>query len=388
MPGATTGTDARPLIAYPDGADSARISPAAVSELLGLGEVDVLLGWTPEPRPWLTAESLSGLTTMAGYCLGPAVLDGRLRYVPARLSAVPHLVERLRPKVAVVAGVRRGSDFAFRGTVGWGPAAARAAGSVIVELDDDADDLGAPLIPGRISGVVDRDGNGSSPTPRACDDVDLAIGRRVAALLPDDPTLQFGPGGIAEAIISSLDRPVRIFSGLLTDSMASLPARGLLTGTVTAGYVYGGEPIVELARAGRLALEPVEVTHDVTAVAAIPRFVACNTALQVSLDGSVNVERVRSRLVAGIGGHADYCAAAARSCGGFSLIALRSTDRQGNSTIVPRVDVVSTPRCDVDVVVTEHGVAELRGIDDEERAERIAAVAAPQHRDARAATDY
>jgi acyl-CoA hydrolase len=202
----------------------------------------------------------------------------------------------------------------------------------------------------------------------------------VVSLLPADPAIQLGPGGIAEAIVASLDRPVRIFSGLITDATAGLAERGLLTGVATAGYVWGGEPIARLARAGRLRLAPVEVTHDVSAIAAMPRFVACNTALQVGLDGSVNVERVGRRIIAGIGGHADFCAAGAICTDGLSVIALRSTDRTGSSTIVPRVDVVSTPRCDIDVVVTEHGVADLRGLDDDERAGRLVAIAAPSHR--------
>ena len=74
-------------------------------------------------------------------------------------------------------------------------------------------------------------------------------------------------------------------------------------------------------------------------------------------------------------------AAASRCVDGLSVIALRSTDRNGWSTIVPRVDVVSTPRCDVDVVVTEHGVADLRDLDDGERAARLVAIASPEHRD-------
>jgi acyl-CoA hydrolase len=66
----------------------------------------------------------------------------------------------------------------------------------------------------------------------------------------------------------------------------------------------------------------------------------------------------------------------------MSVVALRSVTRTGASTIVPSVAVVSTPRCDVEVVVTEHGVADLRGVDDAERARRLAAVAAPAHREA------
>lgn len=384
MANEATDTRTGPLIAYPDGADSARVAPDVVARLAGLDhpEPGVLLGWTPEDRAWLASGRLHGTTVMAGYALAPAVRDGRLRYVPARLSAVPHVVERVRPDVAVVSGIRRGSSYAYCGTVGWGPAATRAARHVVVEVDDDAPDLGAPSIDGDVVAVVPRAGGAVTAAPRTCDDVDLAIGRRVAALLPDDATIQLGPGGIAEAIVAAIERPVGIFSGLLSESAAALARRDLLRGTATAGYVWGDDATVELARSGRLRLEPVEVTHDITAVGAIERFVACNTALQVGLDGSVNVERVGGRVVAGIGGHADFCAAAARSPGGISVIALRSTDRRGNSTIVPNVDVVSTPRCDVDVVVTEHGVADLRDATDDERAARVTAVASPPHRDA------
>ena len=370
------------LIAYADGIHAAGISPLDVVARTGGTDPEVLLGWMPEALPWLAWDGLTGSTAMAGYALAGPVRAGRLRYVPVRLSAVPPLLARLRPDVAVVPGRHRGSELVFRGTVGWGPAAARAAAAVVVEVDESAPDLGEPPIPGRIVAAVEREVRASEPArSRPCEDVDLAVGRNVVSILPDEPTLQLGPGGIAEAIVTCVDRPVGIWSGLLTDAMADLGRRGLLQGTVTAGYTWGSEPIERLARAGRLALEPIEVTHDIVAVSRIPRFVACNTALQVGLDGAVNVERVGGRVVAGIGGHADFSAAASRCVDGLSVIALRATDRTGGSTIVPRVDVVSTPRSDVDVVVTEYGVADLRDLDDGERATRLLAIVAPQHRD-------
>jgi acyl-CoA hydrolase len=371
------------VIAYADGLDTPRSSPETIAEIAGLDHADVLLGWTPEDRPWLASPALRGRTLLAGYALADAVADGRLVYVPVRLSSVPRLVaDALRPDVAVVTGVRRGSELVFGASVGWGPAVARAARhGVVVEIDPDGTDLGGPPVPGRILAVVDRPMSDLPPSvPRTPDDVDLVIGRHVASVLPDEPTLQHGPGGVAEAIVAAVDRPVRVWSGLVTDAMAALDDRGLLLGSVTAAYVWGGKPVAELAAAGKLHLVPVEESHDLTRVSAIDRFVACNTALQVGLDGSVNVERVGGRYVAGIGGHADFCAAAARSVGGISIIAFRSTTRSGASTIVPQVEVVSTPRCDVEIVVTEHGVADVRGVDDGERARRIAAVAAPGHR--------
>jgi len=284
--------------------------------------------------------------------------------------------------VAVVVGVRRGEELVFGGSVGWGPAAARNAGSVVVEVDEAGADLGGPPIPGPIVAIVERPYMAAAPpAPRRPDQVELRIGRNVVQLLPDDPTLQFGPGGIAEAIIASLDSPVGIWSGLVTDAVAALAERGLLKDVATAAYTWGSAPLERLHADGGLRLRPVEETHDPAVPAGIPRFVACNTALQVGLDGSVNVEKVGRRWVAGIGGHADFCAGAARSPGGVSIIALRSTTKTGMSTIVPSVEVTSTPRCDVEVVVTEHGVADLRGLDDGERAERIAAIAALEHRD-------
>jgi acyl-CoA hydrolase len=386
------------LIAYLDGVDSARSAPEVVAKAVGSDAAsdagEVLMGWTPETRAWLSSPSLRGRTVLAGYALSAAVAEGRLTYLPVRLSALPRLVaDVLRPDIAVVTGVRRGGDLVFGSSVGWGPALARAASAVVVEIDEGGADLGGPVIPGHIVATLDRPAaDGPWPVPRAPDDVDHQIGRNVISVLPEEPTLQFGPGGVADAIIAALDRPVRIWSGLVTDALAALEQRGLLLGAAISTYAWGqpsgvGEPgpsgaggLARMAAEGKLQLLALEQTHDLTMLSAKERFVGCNTALQVGLDGTVNVERVAGRQVAGMGGHPDFCAAAVRSLGGMSIIALRSTTRRGASTIVPQVEVTSTPRCDVEVVVTEHGVADLRGVDDRERSRRIAQVAAPEHR--------
>jgi acyl-CoA hydrolase len=291
------------------------------------------------------------------------------------------LKSTVRPDLAVVTGIRRGGELVFGSSVGWGPAAAETAGAVVVEIDEDGPDLGGPPIPGRIVATIERPVfKDALPMPRRPDVIDFEIGRHVASILPDGATIQVGPGGVADAVLASVGRPVHIWSGLVSDAVADLDDRGLLLGMATAAYAWGGEPIRRLAAAGKLSLKPIEQTHDLTKLSALERFVGCNTALQVGLDGSVNVERVGGRWVAGIGGHADFCAAAARSVDGLSVIALRSSARGGASTIVPTVEVVSTPRCDVDVVVTEHGIADLRAASEEEKAQRLAAIAAPSHR--------
>ena len=90
----------------------------------------------------------------------------------------------------------------------------------------------------------------------------------------------------------SADRPVHIWSGLVTDETAALHGRGLLLGPVVAAYTWGGEPIRALAAAGLLRLRSSTITHDLSRLSATPRFVSCNTALQVGLDGSVNLSLI------------------------------------------------------------------------------------------------
>ena len=366
-------------IVYADGPSAPRCPPSVVLEAAALDadprRAHVLLGWTPEPLPWIDDPDFRADTVLPGYGLSRAVRDGRVTPLPVRLSGVSTLLHDRPPHVAVVPGVRRGDDYAFAGSVGWGDVAAAVAQRVVVEVDETAPDLGAPMIPGHIVATVRRDDPQPPVSLREPDDIDRRIAVHVVELLPHDATVQFGLGAVPDAIAASIDRPVRIWSGLVTDAMAGLHARGLLAAPAVAAYTWGGDPIERLHRDAMLSLRSTTETHDVGTMARIERLVAINAALQVGLDGSVNVERVGGRTIAGIGGHADFSAGASHSPGGISIVALRSTDRHGNPTIVDHVEVVSTPRCDVDVVVTEHGVADLRGVGDAERARRLTAIA-------------
>jgi len=366
-------------IAYADGPSAPRCSPAEVMAACGVdGPFEVLLGWTPQPLAWLDGGDVRATTVLAGYGLGRAVAAGLVVPLPVRVGAVGSMLAHDPPEIAVVPGVRRGDALAFHGSVGWGDVLARVARRVVVEVIEPADggrDLGAPLIEGDIVATVPRRDALPPVTLRPPDDIDRAIADQVVDLLPDDATLQFGLGSVPDAIAASIDRPVHIWSGLVTDAMAGLHGRGLLSSPAVAAYTWGGDPIADLATAGMLSLRSTGVTHDIGRLAAIPRLVAINAALQVGLDGSVNVERVGGRTIAGIGGHGDFSAGASRSRGGFSVVAVRSVAPSGAPTIVPEVDVVSTQRSDIDVVVTEHGVADLRRVGDGERARRLLAIA-------------
>ena len=387
---------------YADGRDTPRTPPAEVLRLAGFtGQEDceITIGWTVERLDWVNEPTFRATTMLAGYGLNKGVADGRIMTPPIRLSAVPFRIRSNPPDVAVVSGVRRGDKLVFGQTVGWADALARSAKRVVVELAQSVDlgsaqnnqstdnlldgvDLGGPEIVGNIVATVTRPAySGAAPAAsRPADEIDLQIGRLVASILPDDPTLQFGPGGIGEGIVRSLTKRVGIWSGLVSDPMASLHGRNLLRGNVIAAYAWGGDPILRLAAAGRLELRPATVVHEPSVLAEIARFVGCNTALQLGLDGSVNVERVGSRTIAGVGGHSDFCEGATRSNGGMAIISVRSTAADGSSTIVPRVDVVSTARSSIGVVVTEHGIVDLRTLSDEQRRTALIGIAHPSHR--------
>jgi acyl-CoA hydrolase len=369
------------LVVVADGPGTPALDPVAAARTVGVDGGSLLLGWLVDRRPWI--DSLGdrrALTYQPANALAEAARTGRVSYLPVRLASIPALLAGpLAPTVAVVTGVARGAGFAFADCVGYADSAARRAGAVVVQVAD-GPDLGGPAIEGPVAAVLDGGERALPPPGREDTPLDRRISEAAAALVPEGATVQYGLGRLPEAVVRSLSVPVAVVSGLVTDALADLADAGLLVGTALASYVWARRAAALVAD-GRLRMVGLEELHRGQRMASTPRFVAVNTALEVGLDGAVNVERVGPRLVAGIGGHADYCAAAAQSPGGLSLIVLRSTHGE-RSSIVPVPTVVSTPRSDVHVVVTEHGVADLRGLDEQERAEALIAVADPAHRPA------
>jgi acyl-CoA hydrolase len=228
--------------------------------------------------------------------------------------------------------------------------------------------------------------------PPVVGEVERAIGRHVAALVPDGATVQVGVGGIPQAVLEALGghRDLALHS-LLVDSGVTLVARGVVTGArkrlhrgrLDLGEAMGTRRTFDfLASSDAVNMESAAFTHDPHLVAAIDRFVAINSALEIDLGGQVTAESLGTRQVAGIGGQFDFVLGASRSAGGAAIIALPSTGRDGAvSRIVPRMAegaAVTTPRYLADWVVTEHGAARLRGLSDSARATALLAVAHPR----------
>jgi 4-hydroxybutyrate CoA-transferase len=221
------------------------------------------------------------------------------------------------------------------------------------------------------------------------------IARHVANLIEDGDTIQIGIGRLPAAILAALEdhRDLGLHGGLVADQVADLHTAGAITGArksrdpgrMVCTAAIGTERVYQWAAdCAELAFAPVSTTHDVRVVAALDNFVAINSVLAVDLSGQANAEMLDGRQVSGSGGLMDFVRGAGLSAGGRSILALPATAAGGRaSRIVPRLgagDVVSCPRADADIVVTEHGIARLRGASLEERARALIGIAAPAFR--------
>lgn len=212
----------------------------------------------------------------------------------------------------------------------------------------------------------------------------------VADLVRDGDTLEFGVGKLQAGILAALSnhRDLRVWSGMVSTPILELLDRGAIAGaqSLNLGAALGDRALYERAAQDEaFYFRPVSETHDVRRIAAIPRFVAINSAVEVDLFGQVNADAVNGRLAAGVGGLPAFAAGAALSEGGRSIIALPAATDDGRfSRIVARLSAPGTcaiPRHHADVVVTEHGVAQLRGLDVHGRARALIAIAAPALRE-------
>jgi acetyl-CoA hydrolase len=230
--------------------------------------------------------------------------------------------------------------------------------------------------------------------PSAASATDLAIARHTAGLIEDGATIQLGLGAIPEAILACLTdrRNLGIHSGTIGDKVADLMQSGVINnarktidmGKTIAGVMMGGRRIHEFAhRNDAIEFRSTRYTHDPHVLASIDRFVAINSAVEVDLSGQINAEIAGGVYVGAVGGALDFLRGARGSRGGVPVIALPSTAGKGTTRIVTSLNgPVSTPRSDAGIVVTEYGVADLRGLTLRQRRERMLAIAHPDHRGA------
>lgn len=227
--------------------------------------------------------------------------------------------------------------------------------------------------------------------PDGGDPVSDAIARVLAGMIPDGATLQMGIGRVPQAVATALagHRGLRIHSGLVDDSILFLEQAGVLDvdAPILSGVGMGSRALYDHIRENpRFAFCSTSYTHSQAVIAAIPRFFAINAAIQVDLFGQINSEGSDGRMLASPGGLPEFLRGARASRGGMSIIALRAErGRKGGGGIVPSIcepRLVTAPRYDVDAVVTENGVAHIRNLSIDERAEALIAIADPAERSA------
>jgi hypothetical protein len=215
-----------------------------------------------------------------------------------------------------------------------------------------------------------------------------AIGANVARFVPDGATLQTGLGRISTAALRALRgrRGLRIHSGLIPDAVCDLLDAGAMAPgvSIVGGVAIGARRLYDRVGESAFRFEPVSRTHSPEVIGALATPVAINSTLEVDLYGQAYSEFGPRGLMSGPGGASDV-SRGVWAAGGLRILALAASAGKGaTSRIVPAGEgagPVSLGRMDTDVVVTEYGAADLRGLDHHERARALIAIAPPDHRE-------
>jgi acyl-CoA hydrolase len=316
---------------------------------------------------------------------------GRIDILPMSYTGYAAHLQRLPPDLAIVQvtppdtmGVCHlgpASDFA---PLVWSAATTRVA---FINPDLPAAPGSYALPFAEVDLAIECDGAALALPPARPSGVLGTIATHVAALVADGDAVQTGLGGAPAAALAQLTshRGLVIHSGMISDEYRTLAEAGALASKGhRTGMAIGSASFYDwLASADGLEFVPTPLTHGALAIASQPRLIAINSALEVDLFGQANLEWRNGELVSGMGGAPDFANHARLPEGGRSVIALPAATATA-SRIVPRImaPTVSLPRNAVDIVVTEYGVAHIRDLGMERRAQALIGIAAPEHRDA------
>ncbi len=233
--------------------------------------------------------------------------------------------------------------------------------------------------------------------PRAkVGDIERKIGENCASLIKDGSTLQLGIGAIPDAVLSFLGtkNDLGIHSEMFSDGVLELVERGnvnnkaktLNKGKFVATFLMGSNKLYEFVdKNPMVSMCPVDYVNNPYIISQNHRMTSINSAIQVDLMGQVNAESIGYTQFSGTGGQVDFLRGASLSDDGVSIIALPSTASKGKiSRIVPILDegsTVTSSRNDVGYIVTEYGIANLRGKTLRDRARELINIAHPDFRD-------
>jgi acyl-CoA hydrolase len=335
-------------------------------------------------------------------CVRSAVADGRADYTPIALSDVePFLRSGDFPIDVALIQTSRPDEHGYL-SLGAGVdctlTAASLARHVIAEVNDRMPRACGDtfLHVSQVSALVETSRPLLEMAPEKPTPVQERVAENVAALIPNGATIQMGIGGIPSAVLACLrhHKDLGVHSEMCPDGIVELVERGVVNGSrktlhpgkIVTGFLLGSRALFDFVDANPIfEFHRTEYVNDPFVIAQNARMIAINSALQVDLTGQVCADSIGTAPYSGFGGQLDFVRGAARSNGGKPIIALPSTAQNDFvSRIVPVLSAgagVVTGRADVQYVVTEYGVAYLRGKTIRQRAAALIAIAHPKFRD-------
>ncbi|MCC5835814.1 MAG: GNAT family N-acetyltransferase [Opitutales bacterium] len=374
-----------------------------------VSDLEMVQGLSLGPAPWTEAKYHSHLKVNAFYLdsqLSSLVNAGVDEYTPIHYSEIPALFEQQVLGIDVALIMISPPDAhgycSLGTTVEWIPAAIKAAHLTIAQIN--------PNVP-RSNGLsfihsseIDYAIEAESPLPTLkaleLDPVYTRIGEFAAQLINDGDTLQLGVGPVGQGLAASLQnhRHLGIHSEVIGDGVMRLFEQGvvdnskkeLLPGKIVAAQALGSEDFYRFLDGNpHVDFRPTEFVNNPATIARNRRMVSVNGALMVDLTGQVVVDSLPGDFRQGVGSIVDFVRGAGMSPGGRPIIALPSTgsDKNGKTfsrivTQLPAGAGVGCNRADVYYIVTEHGIATLRGRTIQERVKELIQVADPNFREA------
>lgn len=330
-----------------------------------------------------------------------AIAEGRADFTPCFFSEVPRLFkEHILPVDVAMIQITPPDQNGFCSyglAVDYTQPAAECAKIVLAQVNHQMPRTGgAKIHMDELDYVVEQDQPMLTLQPPKFGPVEKAIGENIAQLIPDGATLQMGIGAIPDAVLLFLTnkKDLGIHSEMFSDGVVTLAQNGVITnrkktintGKFMATFLMGTKRLYDFVHNNpAVELRPVDYINDPFVIGQHENMICINSALQVDLMGQVNAEMIGSKQFSGVGGQLDFIRGASRSQNGKSIIAIPSTAAQGKiSRIALELDpgaAVTTSRNDIHYVVTEFGVADLRGKTLRERASALIAISHPNFRE-------
>jgi acyl-CoA hydrolase len=326
---------------------------------------------------------------------------GVLRIIPCHLSQVPsYFADRLIKADVVFLYLSQNDrgEYSFSLENDYLQAAMTHARVIVAEVNDQLPwtYCEGRLDPARIDYVVRTSYPPMELKEGAIGPAEDAIAKHVGRYIEDGTTIQIGIGSIPDAVLAGVGdrRDLGIHSGLISDRVADLIERGVMTnarkpidtGIASCGSLRGTKRLYDFAHNNRaVRLFTFMHTHRAEIISQLGKFLAINSAIEIDLTGQINAEFAAGVQIGLVGGQGDFVRGAQMAAGGRAVIAMPATARNGQiSKIVARLNggVVTTARSDADLIVTEFGVADLRGQPLDERIRRMVAISHPNFREA------